>query len=162
MSRLIFVLLVLIVPASDRISREAIASPATMIGQAAAAQQDEETPVAVPAPGEKALRYYRSGNVLWIVNLLWGLLVPAAFLFSGFSARIRNWSRRLGRTWFFVMVMYFAIFLSVHFVISLPLSYYEEFVRQHAYGLSNQTFWKWLADSFKDLLVGIVDGFLFL
>ena len=33
------------------------------------------------------------------------------------------------------------------FVIDLPLAYFQGFVRQHAYGLSNQTMAKWLRDS---------------
>ena len=35
------------------------------------------------------------------------------------------------------------------FVIDLPLSYFGEYVRPHAYGLSNQTFGKWFGDSLK-------------
>ena len=38
--------------------------------------------------------------------------------------------------------------------LDFPLAYYAGYVRQHAYGLSNQTFAKWLADSLKELAVG--------
>jgi Zn-dependent protease with chaperone function len=48
------------------------------------------------------------------------------------------------------------------FIIDLPLAYYEEFVRQHAYDLSNQTLGKWIGDSFKSLVVSFIIGFLFL
>src|SRR5215468_4547858 len=124
--------------------------------------QSPTAPVPVPEPSEKALSYYHSGNVLWIVNILWGLLIPALFLFTGFSARIRDWATRIGRWWFFVIGIYFTIFTIINFVIDLPLSYYQGFVRQHAYGLSNQTFGKWFGDEIKGLLLGIVVGFLFL
>ena len=43
-----------------------------------------------------------------------------------------------------------------------PLAYYAGYVRQHAYGLSNQTFQKWLVDSLKELAVGMVFGCLLL
>src|SRR5262249_60776461 len=102
-----------------------------------AAAQSPAGPVPVPEPSEKALSYYRSGIVLWVVNVLWGLLIPALFLFTGFSARIRDWAKRIGRWWFFVIGVYFAIFLIINFVIDLPLSYYQGFAREHAYGLSN-------------------------
>src|SRR5262245_29457482 len=124
--------------------------------------QSPTAPVPVPEPSEKALSYYRSGIVLWIVNILWGLLIPALFLFTGFSARIRDWATRIGRWWFFVIGVYFTIFLLINFVIDFPLSYYQGFVRQHAYGLSNQTFGKWFGDEIKGLLLGVVGGFLFL
>jgi Zn-dependent protease with chaperone function len=126
------------------------------------AAPEEEAPVPVPPPSDKALAYYRSGNVLWIVDLVWGLLIPALFLFTGFSARIRNWAQKLGRKWFFVVGIYFVIFLILNSIIDLPLSYYEGFVREHAYGLSNQTLAKWTSDELKSLAVGIGGGFLFL
>lgn len=122
----------------------------------------EAGPVAVPEPSEKAMRYYHSGNILWLINLLWGLLIPALFLFTGFSARIRNWAQKIGRRWFFVVGVYFIIFSVLNFIIDFPLSYYQDFVRQHAYDLSNQTFGKWFGDALKSLLVGMMIGVLFL
>ncbi len=130
--------------------------------QAASVAFDQEAPVSVPPPSEKALRYYRSGNVLWVVNLLWSLAIPLLFLFSGFSTRIRDWARRLGRKWFFIIAVYFVLFSVICFAIDLPLSYYEEYFRQHAYGLSTQTFQKWAGDSLKGLIVGLVMGCVFL
>ena len=100
--------------------------------------------------------------MLWIVSIIWGLLIPALFLFTGLSARIRNWAEHLGRKWFFVIVIYFVIFSVITFVIDLPLSYYAGYVREHAYGLSNQTLGKWFGDALKGLLVGLITGALFL
>jgi STE24 endopeptidase len=119
-------------------------------------------PVAVPIPTEKAMDYYNSGNILWIVSILWGIIIPVLFLFTGFSAKIRNWAQKIGKKWFWIIGLYFVFFSLVSFVIDLPLSYYQEFVRQHAYGLSNQTLGKWLSDSLTSLIVGIIIGFLFL
>jgi STE24 endopeptidase len=125
-----------------------------------AASTDADAPVQAPQPSEKAMRYYRSGNVLWIIQVAWGLILPALFLFTGFSARIRDWATRLGRKWFFIVGLYFVIFALIAFVLDFPLSYYAGFVREHAYGLSNQTFAKWLGDSVKELAVSLVIGFL--
>src|SRR5215475_12566430 len=99
----------------------------------------EATPVAVPPATPTALRYYTSGNRLWVLDQLLSIALLAAILFSGFSATLRNWAQRIGRNWFFTIVVYFALFTIVTSVITLPLTYYEEFVRQHDYGLSNQT-----------------------
>jgi Zn-dependent protease with chaperone function len=119
-------------------------------------------PVPVPEPSEKALRHARGGDWLWLTEELWGLLVPAVLLFTGFSARMRTRARRIGRNWFFTIVVYFVFFLLLSFVIDLPLSYFGEYVRPHAYGLSNQTFGKWFGDSLKGLMVGTIAGSLFL
>ena len=126
------------------------------------ASQSATDRVPVPEPSEKAMRYYRSGVVLWIVGLIWGFLVPIFFLFTGLSARIRNIAQRLGKKTFFIIGIYFLIFLGLQFVINLPLSYYVEFQREHDYGLSNQTFQKWMGDSLKALAVGGIMGFAFL
>jgi Zn-dependent protease with chaperone function len=128
----------------------------------AAATERHTAPVPVPPPSAKAVDYYRSGNVLWVVNQLWGLLLPSAFLFTGLSARIRDWARRLGRYWFFAVCLYFIIFFSLYSLLSLPLTYYESYVRGHAYGMSNQTFGKWLGDALKMFVLGTVVGVVLL
>ncbi len=53
-------------------------------------KEQEKGPVAVPTMSEKAVRYYRSGVVLWVVDTALGFVIPALFLFTGLSARIRN------------------------------------------------------------------------
>jgi Zn-dependent protease with chaperone function len=123
---------------------------------------EDSGPVAIPEPTGKAMDYYHSGNILWIVDNLWGIAILSLFLFTGFSGKIRDLAQRIGKKWFFVVGIYFIFFVVIMFVIDLPLNYYEEFVRQHAYDLSNQTFGKWSDDSIKSLLVSIIAGFLFL
>lgn len=123
---------------------------------------DNAGPVPVPEPSEKAMRYYRSGNLLWVVLVLWGLLLPAFFLFTGLSARVRNVAQHLGRNWFFTIAVYYVIFAAIIFVIELPLSYYIGYVRPHAYQLSNQALGKWFGNSVKTLLITMFGGVLFL
>jgi Zn-dependent protease with chaperone function len=122
--------------------------------QAQAAGSSGTGPVTVPPPSDKAMRYYRSGNVLWGIDTLWGLAVPALLLFTGFSARMRDIARRIGRKWFFTVAVYGILFTLVGFVLDLPLSWYEGFVREHAYGLSDQTAAKWWHDQLTGLAIG--------
>ncbi len=126
------------------------------------APASDRAPVSVPAPSAKALLYYRSGNVVWGIDAAWGLMVPALLLFTGFSSRLRNAARRLGRRRLFVIMIYFVIFALLNAIIDLPLLWYEEFARPHAYGLSTQTLAKWYADSLKSLAVALVAGTLLL
>ena len=122
--------------------------------------EDETAPVAVPEPSEQAMRYYRSGNVLWFVEQAWSIAVLVLLLATGLSASLRNAARRIGRNWFFTIVVYFVLFTVVTTIVDLPLSYYTEFVREHAYGLSNQTFGKWFGDTLKSLAVACIVGAL--
>jgi STE24 endopeptidase len=116
--------------------------------------------VPVPEPDAKAMRYYRSGNVLWFVGTIWGFLVPALILFTGLSARLRSWAQRIGRRPTLTFALFVAAFSVVGFVLNLPLAYYADFMRSHAYGLSDQTASKWWADAFKGLAVGIAGSVL--
>jgi Zn-dependent protease with chaperone function len=121
---------------------------------------DETAPVRVPEPSEQAMRYYRSGNLLWLVEQAWSIAVLVLLLATGFSAALRNVARRIGRNWFFTIAVYFVLFTVVTTIIDLPRSYYTEFVRQHAYGLSNQTLGKWFGDALKSLAVACIAGAL--
>jgi len=139
-----------------------IANQAAEPRLADAASPADTGPVAVPEPTEKALQHARGGNWLWAFDQLWGLLVPGVILFTGFSSKLRDVARRIGRNWFFTIVAYFALFVLITFVIGLPLSYFSGYVRPHAYGLSNQAFGKWFGDELKGLMVGLIMGGLLL
>jgi STE24 endopeptidase len=108
---------------------------------------DERGHVIVPEPSETALRYYRSGNLLWLAYQTWTLLVPALILLTGFSARLRDWaSERSGGKRWRATLLFLLAYLGVAFVLDLPLAYYGGFVRPHEYGLSTQSTSKWLTD----------------
>jgi len=137
-------------------------TPASTAAADAAAAERNQDPVPVPEPTEKALRYYRSGMALWGVGLLWGLLVPVVWLATGWSARLRDFASRLaGGRWYPTVALYFLLFLAISFLVDLPLAYYLDYVRPHAYDLSNQTLGKWLGDAAKGLAVGMVIATLF-
>jgi Zn-dependent protease with chaperone function len=145
--------------ATDRAEDAPAAGPAAPEASAPAADRG---PVAVPEPSERALRYYRSGNALFVVGRLWDLLVPALLLASGLSARLRDLAIRAGRRFFFVVAIYAVLLAAVLYLLDLPLAYYAGFVRPHAYALSNQTLGKWLGDSLKSLGLTMGAGVLFL
>ncbi len=108
-------------------------------------------PVAVPEPSPRALQYYRSGVILWVVNQAWTLFVPAVALFSGLSARLRDFSWKLGRRWFFAITLFAASCVILESLASLPMDYYQGFVRLHQYGLApgSYTATRWLLDTLK-------------
>jgi Zn-dependent protease with chaperone function len=144
-------------PPADTTHAAAAAVPSPNPSAAAAAPASADTgAVPVPQPSEKAVRYQRSGNVLWVIDTLWALLIPALILFTGLSARLRDLALRIGRKWYFALVIYGAVITLLIWLVGLPLAYYEGFVREHAYGLSNQTFGKWMGDTVKGLIIGII------
>jgi Zn-dependent protease with chaperone function len=139
---------------------------ATVAAAASAGAADIDDPnavVAVPAPSERAMSYYRSGNVIWTIEQLLGLGLPALLLFTGLSARLRTFSAGIARGHFYPTLVVYLIVLSVSlFVVELPLSYAVGYAREHAYGLSTQRLSKWMGDQLKSLSVGLVVGALVL
>jgi len=117
--------------------------------------------VQVPEPTAKAMRYYRSGVWIWWFSKLWSLAVPGLILFSGLSARMRSLVRRIFPGWWMVVTGYMVLYVLLTFVIELPIAYYLGYARQHAYGLSNQTFGKWFGDSFKGMFITLIAVVLF-
>jgi Zn-dependent protease with chaperone function len=117
--------------------------------------------VTVPEASELALRYYRSGNVIWSLEAVLGILLPALLLFSGLSARLRTLASSLARGHFYpTLVVYMTLLALLLFVVQLPLTVYVGYVREHAYGLSAQRFSKFAGDQVKGLVVGLVVGAL--
>jgi Zn-dependent protease with chaperone function len=94
--------------------------------------------------------------VLWGVDTVVALALPLLFLMTGLSSRLRASAMRWGRRRLPGIMIYALLFTLLYAVCTFPLAYYEGFVRQHAYGLSNQTFHKWLSDAIKTLgLTGV-------
>jgi STE24 endopeptidase len=117
--------------------------------------------VTVPEASAQALRYFRSGNVIWVVELLLGLALPALLLFTGWSARLRTLASGIARGHSYpTLVVYLVLLAVLLFLVQLPLTVYVGYVREHAYGLSTQTFSKFAADRLKGLAIGLAVGAL--
>jgi Zn-dependent protease with chaperone function len=141
---------------SPQAATEQLTKQAPSVFSAVRKGDDASAPVAVPEPSDRATRYYRSGNILWVVSQLVDLGVPALLLLTGLSAKMRSLAQRIGRKWFFIVGVYFILYGVLDYAADFPVAYYTEYVRQHAYGLSNQTFQKWLADWLIEFAIGIV------
>ncbi len=115
----------------------------------------------VPEPTALAVRYHQTGDYLWMFARFWDVAVPLALLLTGASARLRGFSRKIGRGWFGTIGVYVVLFLLVIYLAELPLKFYSGYLRQHAYGLSRQTLGKWFGDSLKTLAVDMIGGFCF-
>jgi Zn-dependent protease with chaperone function len=67
---------------------------------------------------------------------------------------------RLEGNGFWTIGIYVVLYLVLVFAINLPLSFYQGFIRLHAYDLSNQTLGKWFHDATIRLAVAAVVGFV--
>jgi STE24 endopeptidase len=104
----------------------------------------------------RANAYFEGGYWLQFWNFLLSLAISVVLLSGRRSARVRDWAQRVGRRAFFRDAIYGAYFAVATFVLGLPLSIYEGFVREHQYGLATQTFGPWFAEQLIALAVNAV------
>ncbi len=118
--------------------------------------------VVVPEASEQAMRYYNSGNILWIVNQALSLIVPLLFLLWGFTGKLSRFAERCGKKWYFVIVIYLVIFLTISQILGFPFDYYSGYLRQHEYGLSVETLGHWFGNYGKSFLVSLITAAAFI
>ncbi len=109
-----------------------------------------------PAQRAQSDAYFEGGYWLQLWGFLYGLAVCAVLLLSGLSRRMRDLSERLVRRVYLQNAIYAALWLLAGFVLSLPLSIYSDFFREHQYGLATQGFGDWFTDQAKGLAIGLV------
>ena len=99
--------------------------------------------------GEKRARsdaYFEGGYWLILIDALYTLAVMGVLLWFGISAAMRDFAQRITRSRFWQVPIYVAGFVALTTLATFPLTLYEDFFREHAYGLSNQTFLQWFGD----------------
>ena len=117
--------------------------------------------VVVPEASEQAMNYYRSGNLLWCLQLLLSLVIPWLFLYTGFTGTLAKASKKWGKYWYPTIVIYLVLFILIYTLLNLPFDYYTGYVREHAYNLSSQTVGRWFESYGKQTVVNIISAALF-
>ncbi|MFD1612704.1 M48 family metallopeptidase [Sphingomonas tabacisoli] len=104
----------------------------------------------------KSDAYFEGGY--WL--LLWGALVTVLVawieLRFGWSAKWSGWAARVGKRRWLQPALYAFPFVLVTGLLTLPWTIYTDFLREHQYGLSNQSFAAWAGDALKALLVNLI------
>jgi STE24 endopeptidase len=114
-----------------------------------------------PAQKASSDAYFEGGYWLQIWGLVYALAVAGVFLGLGLSRTVKGWTSRLpGRV--LPTLAYVALYLLLAYLLNFPLSLYEDYFREHQYGLSNQSFGEWLTDDLKGLGLSLVFGSLVL
>jgi len=94
----------------------------------------------------KSDSYFEGGYWLILWDALYAIAVSAILLFPRFSARMRNFAQSVTRLRFWQVSIYVMLYVVITTVLTLPMTIYEEFIRERQYGLSNQNFLEWFGD----------------
>jgi STE24 endopeptidase len=111
-----------------------------------------------PEARAKSDRYFQGGYWLILWDFVVGLAVAWLLLGTRLSARIRDWAERVTRFRALQTALYAAVYIVATALITLPWDWYEDYYREHQYGMSNHTLGSWLGDQAKGLAIGIVLG----
>ncbi len=104
----------------------------------------------------KSDSYFEGGYWLVLWDALYAIAVSAILLFTRVSARMRRIAEGITRSRFWQVPIYILMYVVITSVLSFPMSVYEEFLREHQYGLSNQNFVQWFGDFAKDFGLSFV------
>jgi STE24 endopeptidase len=113
-----------------------------------------------PAARRKSDDYFEGGYVLQFVDLIYGLVIAGLLLWLQISARMRDWAEERTHSRTYQVMLYGAVYLSAVTLATLPLSIYEGFIREHDFGLSNQTFLQWAGDFATNFAVTLITGLI--
>jgi STE24 endopeptidase len=102
--------------------------------------------------------YFKGGYWLLLWDFVSTVIAMWLLLQLRISARMRSWAERLTHFRVLQTTIYWIEFIVLVTVVTFPLTCYEGFVREHKYGLSNQTFGAWMRDQVIMLAVTAVLG----
>ena len=95
--------------------------------------------------------YFEGGYWLQLWNFVLGLAISWLLLRRRISAGVRDVCQRIGRFGVARDALYGVFFAVASWVVSLPLDIYQNYTREHQYGMATQTFGPW----FVDQLIGL-------
>ena len=112
-------------------------------------------------PADKTARsdaYFEGGYWMILWDFLYGVAVALLLLNLRWSGRMRVLAERVTRFKPVHTFVYWVQYLVLTTVLIFPLSVYEEYFREHKYGLATQTVGPWMGDQLKNLGVNLVLG----
>jgi STE24 endopeptidase len=111
-----------------------------------------------PAATARSDAYFEGGYWLILWDFLYSSAICLVLLNLRWSARMRDLAERISRYKPVQTFVYWLQYALLTTLLGFPLEFYENFVREHKYGLATQTFGPWMGDEGKSLLLNVVLG----
>jgi len=103
----------------------------------------------------KLIKYSQFKNIWRFVSFFVGMGILMLILFTGFSAKMRNWANKI-KIRFFAIWLFLILFIIVDYLLNLPFSIYRSFIVESDYGFMNQTFMQWWGEDLLGLLISMI------
>jgi STE24 endopeptidase len=111
-----------------------------------------------PAATTRSNAYFEGGYWLILWDFLYASAICLLLLNLRWSAKMRDLAERVTRFKWLQTAIYAGQYLLLTSLLGFPLEFYENFVREHKYGLATQSFGPWMGDELKALLLYLVLG----
>jgi STE24 endopeptidase len=108
----------------------------------------------------KSDAYFEGGYWLILWNFLLAAAISVFLLASRVSARLRDFSEHVTKIKNFQSVCYAIPYLLLVYALSFPLNLYENFFREHQYGMATQSFAPWFREQLLGLALTLAGGTL--
>ena len=105
---------------------------------------------------KRVKKYNRLKIIFSIIEIVLGLALLIIIVTGGFSLRLQEIALGVSTKPYLALLIFTALLGAIEMIVMFPLEFYEGFILEHRFGLSNQTLLGWLWDEVKGLLVGIV------
>src|SRR5437588_9500205 len=110
----------------------------------------------------KSDAYFEGGYWLILWNFLVGAAISILLLTSRTSARLRDFAERITPFKTLQVILYAILFTLITTLLGFPLELYQNYFREHAYGLATQNFGSWIGDEAKGLIVALITNTILL
>jgi len=104
---------------------------------------------------DNLIKYSRFNNIWRFVDFFVGLGILMLILFTGFSAKMRNWANKI-KIRFFAVWVFLILFVIVDYLLNLPFNIYRSFIVESDYGFMNQTILQWWSEDLLGLLISMI------
>ena len=106
--------------------------------------------------GKEAKRYHKVKNLFFYFGLALDFFLLVVLQLSGLSVYLRSFSSEVLPSSYGTNFIYILIFCVGMHAIHFPLKYFLEFIWEHKFKLSNQTFLSWLKDDAKKFALSFI------
>jgi STE24 endopeptidase len=109
---------------------------------------------------EKSDAYFEGRYWLILWNFLLAIAISVFLLALRLSAWLRDCTERIAKIKNLQVACYVIAYLLLVYALSFPLNVYENFLREHQYGLATQSFAPWFREQLLSLALTLVGGTL--
>jgi len=107
---------------------------------------------------DKGKKYNNIKLAIGIIEGIVSFILILLFVWLGYSKELELYLSEYFPNEYLLFLAFLFVIGFAGSILSFPISYYTGYYLEHKYNLSNQTFWKWILEGLKGLLVSLIIG----